>query len=272
MRKASLIPYIINAAIFLALEIAALSMLFNNGELQKIWISKGSHAFMSGVWGFTQRISDYFSLAETNEKLAKVNFELMTRISNLEERLEEKGEHAFLPEKAQTSRFRYKSASIVKVSTNTQHNYFILDKGSADGISTGAGVITPNGAVGIVDAVSENYSYAISFQNHNMSISARLGRDGRHGPLSWDGKGSNRAVLREIPHHVEIVPGDTVYTSGYSSIFPADIPLGTVREAEIVNGATYDIQIELFEDFGALRYVSIVENIGKEEIKTLEKR
>jgi rod shape-determining protein MreC len=227
---------------------------------------------MSGVWGFTQRISDYFSLAETNEKLAKVNFELMTRISNLEERLEEKGEHAFLPEKAQTSRFRYKSASIVKVSTNTQHNYFILDKGSADGISTGAGVITPNGAVGIVDAVSENYSYAISFQNHNMSISARLGRDGRHGPLSWDGKGSNRAVLREIPHHVEIVPGDTVYTSGYSSIFPADIPLGTVREAEIVNGATYDIQIELFEDFGALRCVSIVENIGKEEIKTLEKR
>ena len=272
MRKASLIPYIINAAIFLALEIAALSMLFNNGELQKIWISKGSHAFMSGVWGFTQRISDYFSLAETNEKLAKVNFELMTRINNLEERLEEKGEHAFLPEKAQTSRFRYKSASIVKVSTNTQHNYFILDKGSADGISTGAGVITPNGAVGIVDAVSENYSYAISFQNHNMSISARLGRDGRHGPLSWDGKGSNRAVLREIPHHVEIVPGDTVYTSGYSSIFPADIPLGTVREAELVNGATYDIQIDLFEDFGALRYVSIVENIGKEEIKTLEKR
>ena len=272
MRKASLIPYIINAAIFLALEIAALSMLFNNGELQKIWISKGSHAFMSGVWGFTQRISDYFSLAETNENLAKVNFELMTRISNLEERLEEKGEHAFLPEKAQTSRFRYKSASIVKVSTNTQHNYFILDKGSADGISTGAGVITPHGAVGIVDAVSENYSYAISFQNHNMSISARLGRDGRHGPLSWAGKGSNKAVLREIPHHVGIVPGDTVYTSGYSSIFPADIPLGTVREAEIVNGATYDIQIELFEDFGALRYVSIVENIGKEEIKTLEKR
>ena len=43
-------------------------------------------------------------------------------------------------------------------------------------------------------------------------------------------------------------------------------------EAEIVNGATYDIQIELFEDFGALRYVSIVENIGKEEINTLEKR
>ena len=272
MRKASLIPYLINAAIFLALEIAALTMLFNNGELQKIWISKGSHAFMSGVWGFTQKVSDYFSLTDANERLAKDNFELMVRVKRLEEKLEEQGEHAFQPEKAQTSRFRFRNASVVKVSTGTQHNYFILDKGSLDGITTGAGVITPNGAVGIIDAVSDNYSYAISFQNHNMSISARLGKDGRHGPMSWDGKSSNKAILREIPHHVEITPGDTVYTSGYSSIFPTDIPLGVVKGAEIVNGATYDIKVELFEDFGALRYVSIVENIGKDEIKTLENR
>ena len=56
----------------------------------------------------------------------------------------------------------------MKISTNTQHNYFILDKGSADGVTSGSGVITPNGAIGIIDAVSENYSYAISFQNHNI--------------------------------------------------------------------------------------------------------
>ena len=68
-----------------------------------------------------------------------------------------------------------------------------------------------------------------------------------------------------------MLPTKEIYST-YPSIFPADIPLGTVMEAEIVNGATYDIQIELFEDFGALRYVSIVENIGKEEINTLEKR
>ena len=133
-------------------------------------------------------------------------------------------------------------------------------------------MITPNGAIGIVDAVSENYSYAISFQNHNISISARLGKDGRTGPLSWDGRSSSGAVLREIPHHLEITPGDTIYTSGFSSIFPADIPLGTVREAEIVNGATYDIKVDLFEDFGALRHVCIVENVGQEEMNTLEKK
>jgi rod shape-determining protein MreC len=88
--------------------------------------------------------------------------------------------------------------------------------------------------------------------------------------MSWDGRSSNKALLKEVPHHISHAPGDTVYTSGYSSIFPPDIPLGTTGEAKIVNGATYDIEISLFEDFGALRYVTIVENLGKDEIKRLE--
>ena len=71
---------------------------------------------------------------------------------------------------------------------------------------------------------------------------------------------------------MEFQQGDTVYTSGYSSIFPPDIPLGTTGDARIVNGATYDINIDLLEDFGALRYVTIVENIGKSEIEKLEGR
>ena len=67
-------------------------------------------------------------------------------------------------------------------------------------------------------------------------------------------------------------PGDTVYTSGFSSIFPADIPLGTTGKSKIVNGATYEIEISLLEDFSALRYVTIVDNLGKDEIKEVEDR
>jgi rod shape-determining protein MreC len=148
----------------------------------------------------------------------------------------------------------------------------IIGKGAADGVAEGDGVITGKGAVGIIDAVSENYSYARSFRNHGMSISARLGHTGAVGPLNWDGMSSNGAILREIPHHVEFEPGDTVYTSGFSSIFPADIPLGTTGEARVVNGATYEIAIRLFEDFSALRYVTIVENLGREEMKALEEQ
>ena len=88
--------------------------------------------------------------------------------------------------------------------------------------------------------------------------------------MSWDGIHSNGALLQEIPHHMEIAKGDTVFTSGFSSIFPPDIPLGITSESRIVNGSTYEIQVRLFEDFAALRHVTVVENLGREEIKQLE--
>ena len=262
----------INAAIFIILEIAALNMLRNNNELQDIWISKGSHAFMGTIWGSTQKISDYFSLAKVNDQLAKENFELRVRLAQYEDRDTEDREVSCFTAKGIAGNYRYISAEIVKISTGSGHNYFIIDKGTEDGILEGSGVITGNGAVGIIDAVGSNFSYARSFQNFDMSISARLGKEGSAGPMSWSGKGGSKALLKEIPHHVEFNPGDTVYTSGYSSIFPPDIPLGTVGNATIVNGATYEIEVTLFEDFGALRYVTVVENTGQNEIISLEKR
>ena len=76
--------------------------------------------------------------------------------------------------------------------------------------------------------------------------------------------------MKEIPGHLHVMPGDTVYTSGYSSTFPADLPLGTVRTHKTVNGATLEITVDLFEDYSRLRYVTVVMNNFNNEIKTLE--
>ena len=267
MRKNNLIPYLINAVIFIVLEMAALNMLRNNGPLQATWFSRGAQNFMGFVWGGSESIAQYFSLKKTNDELSQKNEALKLRIAELEAALGENGAddmggfadgYTFLP------------AEIVKISNNTQHNYIIVGKGSEDGVTEGAGIMTGKGAIGVVDAVGPRFSYARSFKNHDMSISARIGREGSVGPLAWDGKSSSGAILSEIPHHVEFEMGDTVYTSGYSSIFPPDIPLGTIGRSKIVNGATYEIDVELFEDYGALRYVMVVKYAGKDEIKELE--
>jgi rod shape-determining protein MreC len=224
---------------------------------------------MGAVWGGTESVKDYFSLKKANDALSQENEALRMRLTELETILAEKGRDSVWKH---SDDFVFTPAEIVKISNNTQHNYMIIGKGAADGVAEGAGVITGKGAVGVIDAVSEHFSYARSFKNHDMNISARLGTDGAVGPLSWDGRSSAGAILKEIPHHVEFHPGDTVYTSGFSYIFPADIPLGTAGKAKIVNGATYEIEVTLFEDFGSTRHVTIVENLGKDEIKKLEKK
>ena len=270
MRKGSLIFHLINAAIFIALEIAALSMLRNNAPLQNTWIAKGGQAVMGGLWGMSQDVGDYFSLRQANDSLALENFRLRLRVAQIEKFVSDTLRISDIP--AITLGYKYIPATISKISNNTQHNYIIIDKGSDDGVLQGDGVITGKGAVGVIDAVSRNFSYARSFKNHGMSISARVGKTGISGPLVWDGVSSNGALLKEIPLHMEIAVGDTIYTSGFSSIFPPDIPLGTTGESRIVNGSTSEIKVSLFEDFSALRYVTVVENLGRKEIKELEDR
>lgn len=270
MRKGSLIFHLINAAIFIALEIAALSMLRNNAPLQNTWIAKGGQAVMGGLWGMSQDVGDYFSLRQANDSLALENFRLRLRVAQIEKFVSDTLRISDIP--ATTLGYKYIPATISKISNNTQHNYIIIDKGSDDGVLQGDGVITGKGAVGVIDAVSRNFSYARSFKNHGMSISARVGKIGISGPLVWDGVSSNGALLKEIPLHMEIAVGDTIYTSGFSSIFPPDIPLGTTGESRIVNGSTSEIKVSLFEDFSALRYVTVVENLGRKEIKELEDR
>lgn len=272
MRKGKFIFYISTAAIFIILELAALTMLNNNGPLQRTWFGTAGQAFSGWVWGFTQEISDYFSLREKNDSLANENARLTILLAGKTDSLTRDSLAAMAPQGKAIGGFVYTPAVIRKISNNTQHNYMILDKGSSDGVRVGNGVITAKGAVGIIDAVSESYSYALSFKNHQMSISARLRKDGPVGTLNWDGESRDKALLNEIPHHIALSPGDTIYTSGYSSIFPADIPLGTTGDSKIVNGATYEIEITLFEDLSSLRYAIIVDNIDNIEIETLEKR
>ena len=270
MRKSNLISNLITAAIFIILEVAALNML-NSSPIQRSWFSKGGHIVMGSLWGTTQEIKHYFSLKEKNEALVMENFRLREQLLETNACIRDSLRASRIQADGLADGFRYTPATIVKISNNTQHNYLIIGKGLKDGVKEGSGIITGKGAIGVIDAVSENYAYARSFKNHGMNISARLGKNGAVGPISWDGHSNDGALLREIPHHVEFSPGDTVFTSGYSSIFPPDIPIGTTGESKIVNGSTYEIQVKMFEDFGALRYVTVVENLGRDEIQRLEK-
>lgn len=270
-QRRRILPTLAVAVIFIVLEVAALRFMRSDGIMQDFFLARISHVFKAKVWGGTQRIGDYFALRGANDRLAEENFRLAQQVRSLEADRERRHLDSLAGTFGRIGDFRFQRGNIVKNSRGRQHNYLILGQGSEDGVTVHTGVITSRGVVGIVDAVGRHYSYALSFLNPEVSISARLGRDGAVGPLVWDGVRTDGAILREIPLQHKFNPGDTVRTSGYSSIFPPDIPLGTVEDSKIVNGATYDIRVRLFEDISAVRYVTLVSNDGRAEIQDLEK-
>ena len=271
-RRRTITGTLINTAVFILLEIAALGMLRHGDSLQDLFISRAAHGFLGYFWRVSENIADYASLRTENRHLA----EEILRLTETITRLEEEAAAAAARDSADYTtawrgKYEFIPAEVIKNSVNKQHNYLIIGKGSDDGVRPQTGIITSRGVIGIVDAVSRHYSYAISFLNSDSSISARIGKDGAAGPMAWDGKGSGNALLREIPLQVKFEEGDTVYTSGFSTIFPPDIPIGRITGSRIVNGATFEIKVSLFQDFSSVRHVCLVRNRDLDEIMSLEK-
>lgn len=242
-------------------------MLSRTESLQNLWVKRFPRRVQASLWSGGESLRNFVSLKAQNEALAEENFALAEELRRYRET--EDALDASVPAGSRSKGFSYLPARIVKMSRNNQHNYIVLDRGSADGVRPLSGIVTGRGVVGIVDAVDENCCYGITLMNTSATVSARLGRDGLVAPLCWDGIHSDRALMKDLPLHYPVNPGDTVWTSGFSSIFPADIPVGTVQKAKMKNGSTNEVSVALFQDFSTLRNVTIVWNPDQDSVDRL---
>ncbi len=259
---------VISAAICILMEVAALAMLDRSSTLQNIWLNRISRRTVAALWGGGEKVRSHFYTYRQNDALAEENARLRDELRYWKSRSASGQE---LPTEAEdVDGFRYTPATVVKLGRGTTHNYIIIDKGTADGIVPQSGIISDRGIVGVISAVDKHYSYGLTLMNPNITISVRLGESGVTAPLRWDGVSRDEAVVDDIPPHYHISPGDTVRTSGYSAIFPADIPVGVTGETRLADGATSQVSVRLFQDFNSLRYVTVTENSEREEIEALE--
>ena len=262
---------IATAAIFILLEIAALSMLYSSSTLQNIWINRISHNVMAVTWGGIEKVKGYFGLKEQNDILAGRNYELFKELQHYKELERAMQAMAKLDSAGLPPRFNYIPTEVTAMGTNSRHNYIIIDKGENDGVAPGSAIITPNGVVGLVYAVDKRYSYGLSLMNERVNVSARIGREGLVVPLMWDGKESDHVILRDIPLHLDVPAGDTVWTSGNSKVFPPDIPLGVTEGSRLVDGAVGVVDVRLFVDLASIRYVIVAENPDRETIEEMSR-
>ena len=88
----------------------------------------------------------------------------------------------------------------------------------------------------------------------------------------WDGRDPRYATLEELPKHSDFRIGDIVVTSGYSSIFPPGMIVGTVED--MIKGSDdnyYSLKVRLATTFTTLQHVRVISNYRLEEQVNLEK-
>lgn len=254
--------------LFLILEALAFYFIVKNNSFQNAGFINSANIVAGNILGIYSEIREYFYLRKTNQILVEEN-------ALLRSQLEESFIKNQIPYKADTNyiqKYIYRTARVLNNSVNKRNNYLTLDKGRLHGIEPEMGVISPDGVVGVIKNVSDNFSTVMSVLNKNTVVSCKVKKNGYFGTLIWEGGNPAYATLNDVPRHAALQQGDTIVTSGASAIYPEGILVGFVDEARLEDGDNfYTIRIKLSADYAKLTHVYVVKNLMSEEQINLEK-
>jgi rod shape-determining protein MreC len=240
-----------------------------NNNYQNSKFFNSSNFLIGNLYSTVNNVNDYFNLKEVNAELAEQNSKLQTTQINTFSKVF--GNTVSIEDTTYSQKYVYTSAKAINNSTNKRENYVTIDKGALNGIEAGMGVISARGVIGTVKNVSENFCSVMSVLHEKNAVSAKIKKSGYIGSLIWELGNYRVAHLKDIPNHVELTKGDTIITSGYSSVFPEGVTVGWVKEFDLPEGNNfYNIDIELSVDYKNLSHVYVVKSLMKEEQQKLE--
>lgn len=260
--------------LFLIYVVASCWLLFTKNPYQHHVYLTSAGTLGKAVYGAANTVTSYFYLREINEDLQLRNATLEVEILKLKDQIAQYK----LQEYSETmridtalSRYSFALAHVINNSINRPNNYITIDKGSLDGIEPEMGVVDQNGVVGIVNVVGSHSARIISLLNPYLRISCKIKGQDVVGSLVWDGKNPSEAVLEELPRHAEFNLGDTVITSGYSTVFPEGVPVGIVVEHIAEHEENFrTLRVRLNTDFSTLSTVRVVIDDMRKELETVE--
>jgi len=238
-----------------------------------LWLTSAS-TVSGALYKAGHNITSFFSLREVNDDLNRRNAVLEAEVVNLREQINTMKLAGFsdtmsVPDSM--AHFDFIVANVINNSVHHAQNYLTVDKGSLDGVRPEMGVIDHSGVVGTVSAVGPHYARVISLLNPNFRLSCKIKASEHFGSLVWDGNDPSQAMLEELPRHTVFSPGDTVVTSGYSAVFPAGLPVGTIMPDNRDHKENFfTLRVKLFADFSRLSNVQIVKNNHRDELVSVE--
>lgn len=262
-------------ACFLIFEGASLVLLFRfNPYQQSVFFGRATQVAATAAQ-LEHNVQRQMHLGQENQQLMMENIRLQRRMEQLRQQdSEPAADSAIAALMADTlgpdTTLTLIPARVVDNSLRRADNLIVIDRGSDHGIRPEMGVVCGSGVVGIVSQVSPRFSVVIPVLNRHSSISCRLSGTNHFGYLRWHGGDALRAVVEDMPRHAVVKAGDRVETSGFSSVFPAGIRLGTVeRIANSKDGLAYELTVKLTADLSCVEHVAVVGDSRHDEMAAL---
>jgi rod shape-determining protein MreC len=163
---------------------------------------------------------------------------------------------------------QYVAASVIGRDPSPFVKYAIINRGSDDGLRRGMPVVTQQGLVGRVAAVTSGAARVQLITDAASSVNVRL--EPSRAPAVLFGQLTAEVNLDMIPQTALVEVGDLILTSGLGGNYPANILIGQVTgirrmETEIFQQAS----VQPVVDFSRLEIVLIITNFRPVDIEPL---
>jgi rod shape-determining protein MreC len=164
---------------------------------------------------------------------------------------------------------RYTAAAVIGRDPSPFVKYVIINRGSDDGLRKGMPVVTQQGLVGRVSAVTAGAARVQMITDPASSVNVQLEPSGAQAVLL--GSVTDELSLDMIPQSASVQVGDLVLTSGLGGNYPGNILIGQIasvrrKETDLFQKAF----IQPVVDFSQLEIVLVITNFRPVEIGPLE--
>lgn len=229
------------------------------------WLSSRYQA----IYEFVTIPRDMASMRQRNAELENKVSSLEIQIVQLQQQLSEAQVlYSLLDFARARPQNQYVAAAVIGRDPSPFLQYIFLDKGSDDGLRHGMPVVTQQGLVGRIDAVTAGGARVRLISDANFSVNVRLKSSQKDAIIF--GSVTGEVTLQMVPQEVNLAPGELLLTTGLGGNYPQDIVVGQVvsvrkRQNELFQSAA----VQTAADLTNLRAVLIITNFKPVETAPL---
>ena len=211
----------------LVLSVILSLLMLSNGEADNVRLLRSkANRFFTILYSPITWIRSLALIEEEAALLREKNLQLAFQIESMSYLLEDNNRLEELLDFQQESKMTILPARVTNMSASPYVSSLSINIGLESGVEENDPVITPKGIIGKTTIVGDNATIVQLINDVNFRLSVRIKPSGSTGILRWlDG---DLYLIKEVQKNANVNIGNKVVTSGFSDIFPNDLPVGEV--------------------------------------------
>ena len=237
----------------LVLSVILSLLMLSNGESDNVRLLRSkANRFFTILYSPITWIRSMALIEEEAALLRGKNLQLSFQVESMRYLLEENNRLEKLLDFQRESKMTILPARVINMSASPYLSSSLsIDVGLESGVEENDPVITPKGIIGKTTIVGDNASIVQMINDVNFRLSVRIKPSASTGIMRWlDG---GLYLIKEVQKNANVNIGDKVVTSGFSDIFPNDLPVGEVVNITDERGRFQkSVVVQINENIGSI--------------------